>query len=219
MFVPQSSPIRTYPRSRRGALPPSSGSHLSSATCSSLPSSSINCRCRALVPLVIFTALLSLRDRTLMNQRNSGDAQSELPPLVTCPVVEVPAVRDKQVCLARAIFDRQVQQFLCSHCMLLGCRCELVTGRNASRTPRGGLVFFLTCCVSVQDTGGYEGHIFTGPHRLPTRDKRHSSETLTAADAHDDGAGRLRLLRHCWIVLRSAVILCHVRSLKSVDKG
>jgi hypothetical protein len=30
---------------------------------------------------------------------------------------------------------------------------------------------FLTCCVSVQDTGGYEGHIFTGPHRLPTRDE------------------------------------------------
>ncbi|KAJ8585453.1 hypothetical protein M405DRAFT_409134 [Rhizopogon salebrosus TDB-379] len=77
---------------------------------------------------------------------------------------------------------------------------------------------FFTCCVSVQDTGGYEGHIFTGPHRLPTRDERYSRETLTAADAHDDGAGRLRLLRHCWIVLRSAVILCHVRSLKSVDK-
>jgi hypothetical protein len=69
---------------------------------------------------------------------------------------------------------------------------------------------FLTCCVSVQDTGGYEGHIFTGPHRFPTRDERHSRETPTAADAHDDGAGRLRLLRHCWIDLRSAVILCHV---------
>jgi hypothetical protein len=124
-------------------------------------------------------------------------------------VVEVSAVGDKQVCLARVIFDRQVQQFLCSHCMLLGCRCELVTRRNSSRTPRGGLVFF-TCCVFVQDTGGYEGHIFTGPHRFPTRDKRHSRETPTAADAHDDGARRLRLLRHCWIVLRSAVILCHV---------
>jgi hypothetical protein len=124
-------------------------------------------------------------------------------------VVEVPAVGDKQVCLARVIFDRQVQQFLCSHCMLLGSQCEFVTSRNASRTPRGGLVFF-TCCVSVQDTGGYERHIFTGPHHFPTRDEGYSRETPTAADAHDDGAGRLRLLRHCWIVLRSAVILCHV---------
>jgi hypothetical protein len=172
MFVPQSSPIRTYPRSRRRALPPSSGSRLSSATCSSLPSSSTNRRCRAFVPSVIFTALLSLRDRTLINQRNSGNAQSKLSPLVMCLVVEVPAVRDKQVCLARVIFDRQVKQFLCSHCMLLGCRCELVTRRNASRTPRGGLVFFLTCCVSVQDTGGYEGHIFNRASSLSIRGTR-----------------------------------------------
>ncbi|KAJ8585445.1 hypothetical protein M405DRAFT_883813 [Rhizopogon salebrosus TDB-379] len=91
-----SSPICIYPRSRRRALPPSSRSRLSSTTCSSLPSSSTNRRCHAFVPLVIFTALLSLRDRTLINQRNSVDAQSELSPLVTCLVVEVPAVGDKQ---------------------------------------------------------------------------------------------------------------------------
>jgi hypothetical protein len=95
--------------------------------------------------------LLSLRDRTLINQRNSGDAQSKLSPLVTLTrlVVEVPAVRDKQVCLARVIFDRQVQQFPCSHCMLLGGRCELVTRRNAQRTPRGGLFRLLRICFKT----------------------------------------------------------------------
>jgi hypothetical protein len=125
-------------------------------------------------------------------------------------VVEVPAVGDKQVCLAHVIFDRQVQQFLCSHCMLLGCRCELVARRNASRTPRGGLVSISLAAYLFKTLGDMKGIYSTGPHRFPTRDERHSRETPTAADTHDDGAGRLQLLRHCWIILRSAVILCHV---------
>ena len=73
-------------------------------------------------------------------------------------------------------FDRQVPQFLCSHCRILGGQCKLVTRRNASTSPRGGLIFLLIFCVSVQDTGKYGRHIFTGPHPIPTRDERHSRE-------------------------------------------
>jgi hypothetical protein len=47
---------------------------------------------------------------------------------------------------------------------------------KAKRTRNPAVEVLLTCCVSVQDTGGYERHIFTGPHPLPTRDERHSRE-------------------------------------------
>jgi hypothetical protein len=209
MFVPQSSPIRTYPRSRRCALPPSSRSRLSSTTCSSLPSSSTNRRCRAFVPLVIFY-------RAPVAQRPHADQPTEFRqrPKHTVASSNVPRRRSscsgRQTGMSRSCHFRSPSPTTSMQPLYAARLPELVTRGNASRTPRGGLVFFFTCCVSVQDTGRYEGHIFTGPHRLPTRDGRYSRETPTAADAHDGGAGRLRLLHHCWIVLRSAVILCHV---------
>jgi hypothetical protein len=48
--------------------------------------------------------------------------------------------------------------------------------RIENPTWRTRCVLF-TCSVSVQDTGGYERHTFTGPHHLPTRDERHSRES------------------------------------------
>ncbi|KAJ8581839.1 hypothetical protein M405DRAFT_938077 [Rhizopogon salebrosus TDB-379] len=99
---------------------------------------------------------------------------------------------------------------LCGHCVLLDERSELVTRRSASRTTwRTGCVSFI-CCVSVQDTRRYERHISTGSRRLPIRNERHSRETPTTTDARHGVAGRLQLLRNCWTVLPSTIILYQV---------
>ncbi|KAJ8585457.1 hypothetical protein M405DRAFT_825051 [Rhizopogon salebrosus TDB-379] len=145
-------------------------------------------------PWSFLTTLLSLRVRTLINQRNSGNAQSKLSPLSRRRIWNV-LRRMSRSCQFRSPSPTISMQPL-----------------YAARLPVR--ISYQAKCIENPTwrtyTGGYEGHIFTGPHRLPTRDERHSRETPTAADAHDDGAGRLRLLRHCWIVLHSAVILCHV---------
>jgi hypothetical protein len=162
MFVPQSSPIRIYPRSRRRALPPSSGSHLSSATCSFLPSSSTNRRCRAFIPLIIFY-------RAPVAQRPHADQPTKFRqrPKQTVASGNVPrrpsSCSGRQTGMSRSCHFRSPSPSI-SMQPLYAARLPVRVGDRAGciKNPTWRTRVFLTCCVSVQDTGGYEGHIFTG---------------------------------------------------------
>ncbi|KAJ8585451.1 hypothetical protein M405DRAFT_865381 [Rhizopogon salebrosus TDB-379] len=73
------------------------------------------CLLQPAVPFLVppQTAGAALSDRTLINQQNSGNAQSKLSPLVTCLVVEVPAVGDKQPLYAARLPVRVSDQTKC----------------------------------------------------------------------------------------------------------
>jgi hypothetical protein len=148
-----------------------------------------------------------------MNQRNSSDAQGNclLWSWVSCCGSSCSA---GQTGMSRSCHFRLPSLIISVQPLYVARRPVRVSDqakRIRNPTWRARCVLF-TWCVSVQDTGGYDRHIFKGPHPLLTGDERNSRETPMAADARHDVAGRLQLLRHCWTVLPSAVILCHVRS-------
>lgn len=62
-------------------------------------------------------------------------------------VVEVAAIRDRQVCLTVFFFRPSKPSDICRHCLLLSDRNELVRWRIESRTPHGGLVAFCSSAV------------------------------------------------------------------------
>jgi hypothetical protein len=110
------------------------------------------------------TYSLVIFDHAPVAQRPHANQPTEFRrrPKQTVPSGHADAPRCRSSCSARQTgmsrprhFDRQVQQFPCSHCMLLGGRCELVTRRNAPRTPRGGFVhLLLICSKTVWDMKG-----------------------------------------------------------------
>jgi hypothetical protein len=90
------------------------------------------------------TYSLVICDHAPVAQRPHANQPTEFRrrPKSTVPSGHADAPRCRSYCSARQTgmsrprhFDRQVQQFPCSHCMLLVGRCELATRRNAPRTP------------------------------------------------------------------------------------
>jgi hypothetical protein len=96
-------------------------------------------------PHTLLDRFSSLFRRSQANTDGSASTELQQYPHMN----QVALVRDKQVCPLDCSDRRSPTTPTCSHYTLLHGRNDSVTGRNASRTPLGGLVAFWSSVVSL----------------------------------------------------------------------
>jgi hypothetical protein len=96
-------------------------------------------------PRTLLSRFSSLFRRSQTSTDGSASTELERYPHVD----RVALVRDKQVCPLDCSDRRSPMTFTCSHYTLLRGRNDSATGRNALRTPLGGLVAFWSSVVSL----------------------------------------------------------------------